>query len=1255
MASDILDIVHRFSYIVDKAPLEGVLKNIQEQATSLGVVTRRMVELKQQLEAAGTTGNDAFRNQIQKSIDSATRSQAVYTQSIMASISSNKKLNDEFIKETSLIGGLTIRMNELKEARLNTFDTGEIAGYNVEINALKASIANLMAIGTKVNISAQIPQENGNVLASTATPAAVSAVGALGMVSPPVEALGIIQQLNQQVSELNQKKLLAGSAAEIAPINRQLELVKKQLDEVSNAGVQSGGALSSIFQRITTGFGVAIGFQALGAVEGAITDFVGDGTKMAEQLEGISNAFQRLDSPGLLDNLRTATKGTVSDLNLMREAVEYDQLGLPVDKLALALQFATQRAAETGESVDKLVKDIVDGIGRQSTKILDNLGLSQNRVRDEYKRVGDFGVAAFNIISEEIAKGSDELDTYAQRQARLAAGYDNIKASAGGLFEFIKGLGIGFLETVGNNIAHPGNPTNAQPLAEAIDQPYEDQKNSFRNNLITDEANKKYEQNFKEYLDGIDKLDFDSRKTRLDGATETYQKLLAMGKLSFNQSSDDYKVYTSSVTRAYVDFQKNFLRSGTKMTTGQLLGLSPDNLKTANKGDLQALLKQVQDARNDLPVSDISGKAALNGPQTTLEALLKSYGPDKTNDNLVKQQDALADRLRESIVQLSREGLDLALKSSVQTSGIIRQQVEEERDAALERVKIEEDAAVRKGTQTVDTEFLFQEQRKSINEKYDNEYLLRNKDFLEKLDKQQAGFNVNLGQAELASDEQSNSLPGSSSIGGYAGISADKKNLQDAQAEKQYNDLLKEADTFVRQRQSLLDEADQKLADKDSEDNRAAAEKAVQALNAANDNISNVYGDFYEKADLNNKTFHNDLIENETKYYRDREKINKDNADASESNISAQHINTRQKALLQNPFQMDRSLQEDTLQQQIDNAPGDRNNIIDDKSTAQQALANITASPGATSEQVTAAQKQVDDLTNQLEELDEKTKQAQNSLKKLTDEGTLNKGGGHDLFSGGAKQDVDDTIDLYDKLGKAVQEVYNQMASAKQAQLSKELDYNKQAIDEAQILADRGNVGQLKLAEDRENKLEAQQRSSAQKQQEINAGLTLSYALLAVLKAIVEYGPIAGAIAGVAALTAGYAFVQSFNTDITAADGAIDLQGPGTTKSDSIRARLSRGESVMTAEATSMYKPILEQMQALTYDPSSTALYSPGYFGGQATKKTNDYSKMEAKLDGVIAAVSNIGVNAHQNINANGVSQMVEIAAAKTKRRWQGR
>lgn len=57
------------------------------------------------------------------------------------------------------------------------------------------------------------------------------------------------------------------------------------------------------------------------------------------------------------------------------------------------------------------------------------------------------------------------------------------------------------------------------------------------------------------------------------------------------------------------------------------------------------------------------------------------------------------------------------------------------------------------------------------------------------------------------------------------------------------------------------------------------------------------------------------------------------------------------------------------------------------------------------------------------------------------------------------------------------------------------------------------------------------------------------------------------------------------------AEGVIDLQGPGTGTSDSIPARLSRGESVMTAKETQRYRDELQAMRNRNYEQYITQTY----------------------------------------------------------------
>lgn len=152
---------------------------------------------------------------------------------------------------------------------------------------------------------------------------------------------------------------------------------------------------------------------------------------MAGEAEGVEQAFKRLDQPNLLKDLQKATRGTVSNLNLMKYAVRAENFKVPLTQLATFFEFATKRAAQTGESVDYLVESIITGIGRKSVLVMDNLGISAAELQKEVAKVGDFGEAAGNIIQRELGKAGDVILTSAQRTEQLRSAWSNLMVELG--------------------------------------------------------------------------------------------------------------------------------------------------------------------------------------------------------------------------------------------------------------------------------------------------------------------------------------------------------------------------------------------------------------------------------------------------------------------------------------------------------------------------------------------------------------------------------------------------------------------------------------------------------------------------------------------------------------------------------------------------------------------------------------------------------------------------------------------------------
>ena len=183
--------------------------------------------------------------------------------------------------------------------------------------------------------------------------------------------------------------------------------------------------------------GISKQFQNLGGLIGAsfavsqIQQFASESLDLAMKAEGIATAFERIGNAANMENLRGAVQGTVSDLELMRQAVTAEKLGIPIQEFTKYLGFAKKQANEMGESVDYMVDSIVKGVGRQSTMILDNLGISAKAVQEELKKGGTFAEAVGRIIQQEMGGANDTLLTTQDRLLQQKAALENIKTELG--------------------------------------------------------------------------------------------------------------------------------------------------------------------------------------------------------------------------------------------------------------------------------------------------------------------------------------------------------------------------------------------------------------------------------------------------------------------------------------------------------------------------------------------------------------------------------------------------------------------------------------------------------------------------------------------------------------------------------------------------------------------------------------------------------------------------------------------------------
>lgn len=240
---------------------------------------------------------------------------------------------------------------------------------------------------------------------------------------------GIIGSLEKEVRDLTKAWKSATTQAEKLDAKANLDKVKKKLTDAKNTTASWGKALGS-FQFKFNALG-NIAANALSKISQGAKEFLREALQMSLEMEGVRNAFNKINDPNLLKNLQNATRDTVNNLELMKGAVTAKNLRIPIEQLSTFFEFATDRAIETGESVDFLVDSIVKGLGRKSVLILDNLGLNVVEINEEFNKTGNFVEAAANIIEREMESAGEVLDTNLILLKQHQTEFENLKIDAG--------------------------------------------------------------------------------------------------------------------------------------------------------------------------------------------------------------------------------------------------------------------------------------------------------------------------------------------------------------------------------------------------------------------------------------------------------------------------------------------------------------------------------------------------------------------------------------------------------------------------------------------------------------------------------------------------------------------------------------------------------------------------------------------------------------------------------------------------------
>jgi hypothetical protein len=216
-------------------------------------------------------------------------------------------------------------------------------------------------------------------------------------------------------------KLAVNISANTAAFNKGLNDARRDLSDFTGNLTKLAGAVGIAFSvKEVASFALEVG-------------------KLAGQAEGVRAAFERLpNNVKLMEELKRATGGTVSELDLMKRAVQANNFEISLAALPRLLEFATLRAQQTGQSVDYLVDSIVTGIGRKSKLILDNLGISAVQLNEALggastnaSSIGEVADAVGRIAEKNLASMAGWAENASTKVQRLDASWQNFKVTLG--------------------------------------------------------------------------------------------------------------------------------------------------------------------------------------------------------------------------------------------------------------------------------------------------------------------------------------------------------------------------------------------------------------------------------------------------------------------------------------------------------------------------------------------------------------------------------------------------------------------------------------------------------------------------------------------------------------------------------------------------------------------------------------------------------------------------------------------------------
>jgi hypothetical protein len=262
---------------------------------------------------------------------------------------------------------------------------------------------------------------------------------------------------DKQLAEL--KTTSENLAKENAKLNKELEKLQRELKIASNQIEATNSKLKSA-ERGTKDYKAAWADLAMGVNQALETlskakQYLNEGWNFAKQgakFEEARETFLRYansvgkSSEEILYKLKRASSGTINEMNLIVGASKAMKLGVTsdVDELANLLLIARNKGRSFERETTDAFGDIVDGIGRGTPLILDNIGIripaavkKATEGMGEAEKVAAIMAATLKEGNKELAAMGGLTDSEADSFRQLEASWDNLKNTGGQLISTV--------------------------------------------------------------------------------------------------------------------------------------------------------------------------------------------------------------------------------------------------------------------------------------------------------------------------------------------------------------------------------------------------------------------------------------------------------------------------------------------------------------------------------------------------------------------------------------------------------------------------------------------------------------------------------------------------------------------------------------------------------------------------------------------------------------------------------------------------